>query len=461
MKTSQKQKGRRRAVQPLGGSSLEIRVVQKAEQEWFDGLLGQFHYLGESRPVGDTMRMVAHRDGHPVALLMWGSAAYRLKDRDAYIGWTPTQRALRQKLIVQNRRFLMLSQPGEHPNLASQILGKVARVLPGLWVEAFGYEPLMAETFTDIEAYEGTCYRAAGWLPLGMTKGYARHRADFYVPHDRPKKLWIKELRLHAAKLLRAADVPAECQKGAHSDADGVLPLSTVQVESLHEALCHMPEPRRSNRQFHIGSILSIVAMAIFSGHRNIVQIVRFANRLTRTQRVALGLPRFKPDSSYRKVPSYKAFYNLLRQLDIDQFAQHLSDWLARHQGTLPAALALDGKFIRDTVGIVSLVDHETGVPRAMCRASQKEGDGKHCELKASQRLIEQQKDLSGTLTTTDALSCHAGAAQGVVARGGDFLIQAKDNQKTVHQLAIARTQGLSPLLPRAKKPTAASTTGA
>jgi hypothetical protein len=432
-----------------------MEVVGAKDRQRFDELLGEFHYLGESRPVGDTMRMAARLKGHWVGLLLWGSAAYRLKDRDAFIGWTPTQRAQRQKLVVQNRRFLLLVERGEHPNLASRILGAAVRELPGLWFESFGYEPLLAETFTDIEAYEGTCYKAAGWLPLGLTQGYSRHRADFYVPNDRPKKLWVRELRKNAAAALRAPELPEVCRKGAASDADGVLPLQTAQVESLHEALCRVPDPRSRNRSFHIGAVLSIVAMAIFSGHRNLVQIVRFGQRLRREQRVALGLPRFSPDSTYHKVPSYKVYYNLLRKLDIDRFAQVLSQWLGQHAGTLPAALALDGKFIRDTVGIVCLVDHETGVPRAMAMASQKEGEGKRCELKVGQRLIENQQDLTHALITADPLHCQTRTAQEIVTRGGDFLLQAKDNQKTVHHCADARTQNLSPLLPAHKKPMA------
>ena len=119
----------------------------------------------------------------------------------------------------------------------------------------------------------------------------------------------------------------------------------------------------------------------------------------------------------------------------------------------MPAALALDGKFIRDTVGIVCLVDHETGVPRAMCKASRKEGEGDECELKSSQRMIEQQQDLSHALITADALHCQTHTAREIVARGGDFLIQAKDNQKTVHHSAIAQTEPLAPLLPGVRKP--------
>jgi len=194
--------------------------------------------------------------------------------------------------------------------------------------------------------------------------------------------------------------------------------------------------------------------MAIFSGHQNLVQIVRFANRLRNDQRKELGLPRFSPDSSYRKVPSYKVFYNLLRKIDIDAFAQCLSRWLAEHSGTLPTALALDGKFIRNTVGVVCLVDHDTGVPRAMARASKKEGEGKDCEIKAAQRMISNQADLSNTLTTADALHAQRRTARTIVAKGGEFILQAKDNQKTVHNLAKKLTKDLSPLLPARRKHT-------
>ena len=441
----------------LSKRPVQIRVLGTGDRKRFDALMGQYHYLGEGHPAGDTMRMAAEWDGEWVGLLMWGSACYRLKPRDAFIGWTPTQRAQRQKLVVQNRRFLLLADRGAQPNLASHILGAAVRELPGRWHEAFGYQPLLAETFTDIEAFEGTCYKASGWQALGLSQGYSRHHADFFVFHERPKKLWVRELRANAPALLRAMALPPECLEGAASDADGVLPLHQAQIESLHQALCRIPDPRARNRSFHIGAVLSIVAMAIFSGYTNLVQIVRFANRLRNDQRKELGLPRFRPDSSYRKVPSYKVFYNLLRQLDIDAFAQGLSGWLAKHAGSLPAALALDGKFIRDTVGVVCLVDHETGVPRAMTKASKKEGEGEDCEIKAAQRMLKSQRDLSNTLTTADALHAQRQTVCDIVERGGEFIVQAKDNQKTVHQTAAELTADLPPFLPVCARPMDAS----
>lgn len=39
----------------------------------------------------------------------------------------------------------------------------------------------------------GTAYRAADWLPMGLTRGYARHGGR-YVHHGQPKVMWVRAL---------------------------------------------------------------------------------------------------------------------------------------------------------------------------------------------------------------------------------------------------------------------------
>ena len=90
-----------------------------------------------------------------------------------------------------------------------------------------------------------------------------------------------------------------------------------------------------------------------------------------------------------------------------------------------------------------------------MAKASKKEGEGEDCEIKAAQRMIENHGDLSNTLTSADALHAQRRTVDSIVTRGGDFIVQAKDNQKTVHNLAKKLTKDLSPLLPAQKKLTA------
>src|ERR1700751_6152524 len=110
-------------AQCLTVQSMTVRVPSDQELGWFDELLAQKHYLGAGRPVGDYLRQVVEKDGHAVALLVWGPACYALKDRDQWICWSTIQRLERLKLIVQNRRFLVLADKGQSPNLASQAMG--------------------------------------------------------------------------------------------------------------------------------------------------------------------------------------------------------------------------------------------------------------------------------------------------------------------------------------------------
>ena len=175
-------------------STLHVHVVSPAEVTRFDALLAQKHYLGVAPAIGDFLRQVVLRDGLWVALLVWGPAALKLKDRERWIGWHLTHQVERLKLVVQNRRYLLLHDKGAEPNLASQSLAAACRALPPQWQERFGYRPLIAESFTDLEAYAGTCYKASGWEPVGWSAGHRRHRADYYQPGERPKKLWLKEL---------------------------------------------------------------------------------------------------------------------------------------------------------------------------------------------------------------------------------------------------------------------------
>lgn len=438
----------RRGVRvPIGHrNELEIKVVELCEQARFDSLLKDKHYIGEARPAGDFLRQVAVLDGEWVGLLVWGSASYRLRDRDDWIGWSPTLRAERLKLVVQNRRFLLLGQKGEHPNLASRILGAAVRILPSHWEHAFGYRPVLAETFTDIECFQGTCYKAAGWLAVGLSKGYGRHRADFYVRHDRPKKLWLKALQPDAREILCAAQLPALQRKGGRSSAHGVLPVSAVQSRSLMEALQQVPDPRSKNSSFRIGSILGIIAMALLSGCRDLSAIHRFGQRLKPNQRALIGLPR-KRGTRFYKAPCYSVYYRLLAMLDTDAFAQVLSGWLSEHSGSLPGCLAMDGKMIRETIGVLSLVDHETGVPVSMALMSQKEGEGDLCEIKVGERLVQQSGRLDGKLVTADALHMQKATVRNIVEEGGDYLVQIKGNQPTLRAYAQKAAAKASPFL--------------
>ena len=175
-----------------------VRLITVEERQAFDLLMEREHYLHNSTAVGQVLRYVALYNGQWVALLTFCSAALHLKFRERLLGWNPRQLSERRHLITQNSRFLILPSTGKWPNLASRVLKLVCDRLSQDWKEHFGHPVLLAESFVDPQRFRGTCYKAAGWQPLGQTQGFERSRQDFYVDKEHPKELWVRALGRNA-----------------------------------------------------------------------------------------------------------------------------------------------------------------------------------------------------------------------------------------------------------------------
>ena len=434
---------------------LEVRTALPAEMRRVQELLDDEHYLGAARQVGASLVQIVHHRERWAAILLWGPAAVKLLDRDEWIGWTHPQRAERLGLIVQNRRFLVLAET-RMPNLASCAMGLALRNLPAHWEQKHGYRPLLAETFTDIESFEGTCYKASNWKPCGLTKGFERsHRADFYREHRRPKKLWLKTLSRNTRVILCAMDLPAAYQSGCNTQsAERALPLKKAHIESLREVLREVPDPRGPNRSWPISTLLSLICMGLLAGRKNLASIQRYGQFLTQQQRVWLNFPPKLRGRPGRRAPSYKALYNLLCKLDPNTLADTLGDWLAEHHGTLPRALALDGKYVRDLLLTLGLSEHESGAPVAVTIASKEPKSEKsktEGEITAAKRLYE-SVNLHNAVVTGDALHCERENIQLVVENDGDCLFQLKGNQPTALAEAERIVAASAPLLTAPQK---------
>lgn len=439
---------------------LTVRALEPHEYERAGELLDQEHYLGDV-PQGRQLLQVVEYRGQWVALLDWGPATWKLADREAWIGWTAQQRAQRLALVVLNRRFLVLGQT-RMPNLASRSLALATNALPEHWKQAHGYQPLLAETFSDIEASEGTCYKASNWIACGQTQGFGRHRIDYYRQHGRPKKLWLKTLNRNTRRLLTALDLPPAYRQALNSHTpERDLPLHKPHLESLGEFLRkNLTDPRRANRSFPCWSLLLLVAMALFAGRDSLAAIQRYGQFLTQNQRRWLGFP-CKKDAAFRKAPSYSALRNLLTQLDPHQLAQGLNNWLQANLGTLPRALAVDGKWIRDRALSLCLSDHETGAPVAMGFAKEKtktddaqspDDFKREGEQTVALRLYA-TTNLENATVTGDALNNNQPQARAVLDAGGDYFFQLKNENRHAYQAALQRA-GTTPLLPTPKNPT-------
>jgi hypothetical protein len=140
--------------------------------------LDEFHYLGCRGTVGENLQYtVTAESGRLLACLTFGSAAWKCRARDQFIGWTPEQREKHLHLITNNTRFLILPDV-KVPHLASWILGQALRRLSNDWKTKYGHGISLVETFVERQRFAGTSYKAANWIRLGGTTG--RTRQDRY-----------------------------------------------------------------------------------------------------------------------------------------------------------------------------------------------------------------------------------------------------------------------------------------
>jgi len=187
--------------------ALELRQVRRTPDEaLFNSLMQEHHYLGYTQPVGEHLKYMAYANGRPVACLAWSSAPRHLGDRDRFIGWTAEARLKNIRLLAYNTRFLILPWVTV-PHIASHLLGRVARELSADWERLYGHPIYYLETFVDPQRFRGTCYRAANWLRLGLTKGLGKDaKSETRQTPNRPIKEilgypLVKDFRQRLARL--------------------------------------------------------------------------------------------------------------------------------------------------------------------------------------------------------------------------------------------------------------------
>lgn len=164
--------GALKGLQPL---RIEVLDEKHLDLGLFGFLLQRYHYLGLRNGVGENLKyLVRDRQGRPLACLLFGSAAWKAKSRDDFIGWDAHARQAHLTRITNNTRFLILPWV-RVPHLASHLLGQVARRLCADWLTKYAHPVELLETFVDRTRFRGTCYRAAGWIHVGATTGRSRN----------------------------------------------------------------------------------------------------------------------------------------------------------------------------------------------------------------------------------------------------------------------------------------------
>lgn len=417
----------------IAAQEITVELVRPEDEPRWNKLMQQHHYLKEHRLVGESLRYVAQQNGRWIALLGWSSAAYHLGPRDAWIGWTAAQRQAQRHWLACNARFALLSSKAHSPNLASHLLSLNLQRLSQDWLAHYGHPLLLVESYVDPQRFEGTCYRAANWTEIGVTKGFGRSRLDFYQLHEHPKAIFVYPLHPHARQILSAPVLPAEWAPYRRPPDPHQFPLSHQQTTSLLQALAPLKDPRRYHGWQHkrVASIVVIATAAMIAGNNSLSDMGSFAQALNQNQLRSLGASRDRHTHRY-VAPSETTIRRVLQRLDPAQLDTLIAGWLRSHLQELPLeALAVDGKAVRtaakingQTLQLFSALETQT---RIVCRQIQI--PAKTNEIPSLKTLL-QDLDLRGTLVTADALNTQKATATHLVqAKQADYLLVVKANQ--------------------------------
>lgn len=195
-----------------------------------------------------------------------------------------------------------------------------------------------------------------------------------------------------------------------------------------------LQDPRVERTRHHsLHSILVIMILAVTCGADGFVQIAQFGRAKLKWLKTFLDLP--------RGIPSHDTFGRVLAALDPDQFERFMVRWTeALAQATAGRVVALDGKTLRrsfQSAGGKAAIH----MVNAWCSANhmvlgQLATEEKSNEITAVPKLLE-LLDLKGAIVTVDAMNGQKATAQKVIEGGGDYVMQVKGNQGTLHDQLI------------------------
>ena len=342
----------------LNPSEIFVRLVRPSEEQRFQKLMQEHHYLGALPKISETLWYVASFADQWVALLSFSAPALKCSARDRWIGWTHRHQYDRLKLLTNNSRFLIL--PDWHlPNLASRILSLCQKRLPTDWQTAFGHPLVLIETFVDPQRFRGTIYKAAGWSYAGDSKGFQRTRHGYSATAHAPKMVFVKPLIPDAQALLSRPIL-----KPAYRTGGGKIMLKAEQMESLLSFFTDIPDPRRAQGRRHsLSTVLAIATAATLCGMRGYLAISDWAKSLGQKARERFCC---RYENGRSVVPSLFTIRDVLIRVDPVYLDRALQRWNQAY-GQEDESLAIDGKTMCNAIDdqghqthIMSAVGHQT-----------------------------------------------------------------------------------------------------
>lgn len=425
-------KSKRRELSPEEQQVLDhghIRLLTTPQDlDRCDRAIIEHHYLHSASLVGEHLRYAFIYQGRWLAVATWSAAAFHIKDRDQFIGWSSEQCRRRRALLANNSRLLVMPDC-HYPNMVSRFMKLMLGQLSADWQKRWGHPLALVETFVDPRYYTGTAYKVSGWSHLGKSAGWTRDADDFYEKNDAPKQIWIRELVKNACVKLRARELRPEwvgVEEGAQVRCTAKVP----EIRSLMESLLQeVPEFRRAQAlAYPLPGLVCLMVMAAAQGVvRGPQDLADYADTLSQGQLRALRF-RADPHTEEIRCPKKTTFTRVLHEVNDDLIERVLLRWQDQILGPRQDRMVIfDGKKVRHAgVEIVNAVDSQGRFFGSVIT------DSKSNEIPAGRRLLEGQ-ELRGKIVVADAMHTQDETGQLILfEKGADYLLTVKGNQSTI-----------------------------
>lgn len=199
---------------------------------------------------------------------------------------------------------------------------------------------------------------------------------------------------------------------------------------SFAEAFSSMTDPRIDRTREHLlFDIIVIAVCAVVCGADGWVDIAAYGASKQEWLKTFLSLP--------NGIPSHDTFGRVFSRLDPEELQQCFLAWVSKlSEITKGSIVSLDGKTLRRSFdhaskkAAIHMVSAWAGSNRMVL--GQIKVDDKSNEITAIPQLLK-MLEISGCTVTIDAMGCQKDIADGIIEKGGDYVLALKGNQGTLH----------------------------
>lgn len=203
-------------------------------------------------------------------------------------------------------------------------------------------------------------------------------------------------------------------------------------MTTLHQTFRKLHDPRVERRKKHkLLDIIILSILAVLCGAESYDSIELFGKSNLDFLRQILDLR--------NGIPSHDTINRVFSILNPRQFERLFMEWAnnLKENHILENVIAIDGKTVRGSkdsfhqASPIHLV-HAWSVKNNIC-LGQRKTEAKSNEITAIPALLD-LLDINGSILTIDAMGTQVAIAEKIIAKGADYILAVKDNQKTLQE---------------------------